>query len=560
MNAGRHGRRAAVFAMALGVLAVAAGARGQSLATALLGRSKQFPPERRFIKTIVVRDGVEMATMVTLPEGNGPWPVILTRTPYGKESVGVTGALFDFTEKGYVHVMQDARGTGKSGGRFGDFHMEKSDGVDTIAWIAKQPWCDGAVGMFGVSAGGIMANCAAMGNPPALKCIFVAVAHGSSFRYGSYSGGIFLLDNNERWFKSLGHPLPAGPRPRIAVYDDKEASIDMAQHYGQVNVPAYNVVGWFDCFGESGVENFELLQSMGGPGARGSQKLVVGAFGHFILGGKLRYPRDASGPKFDDVDAWFDHWLKKKKSAIVERPSARYFVMGDPLDPKAPGNEWRETNEWPPRSEETPLWLAANGSLVRSAPTDESGVTYEADPKNPVPTIGGNNLFLARGPMDQRPLRSRPDVVRFETEALDSPLEVVGRVFADLVVSTDGPDTDFIVKLVDIYPDGYEALVLDAGLRLRYREGFTKPARAEPGKAYPIRVNLGTTALVVNKGHRLAVHVQSANNPRFEPHTNTWDPVPSYADGRVAKNTIHLGPKGSRIVLPVVSETKVAGR
>ncbi len=157
--------------------------------------------------------------------------------------------------------------------------------------------------------------------------------------------------------------------------------------------------------------------------------------------------------------------------------------MGDTFDKKAPGNQWRTTRVWPPLHQERTLWFTSKGELRDQSPDSPGSIEYASDPKNPVPTLGGNNLFLARGPMDQSPTKSRKDVLRFETEPLADAMEIVGAVMVDLAVSTDGPDTDFIVKLVDVYPDGYEALVMDQAMRLRFRDGFDKPSPAEPGKS-----------------------------------------------------------------------------
>lgn len=541
----------------LGLLAAAvlgAPAVGQDLRQLLLRRPKPVDADRRIKTKIEMRDGTKLALVATLPEGQGPWPAVLIRTPYGKESAGLAGASVDFAGMGYAQVVQDTRGRFDSEGEFGRFDHEKHDGFDTIAWIARQPWCDGKVGMFGVSAGGILANLAAMAQPPNLVCSFVVVAHGCDFRFGTTNGGVFLKDLNERWFKALGHPLEQALVPRIAVYDEVAAGMDMRNHYSQVTIPTFNVCGWYDCFVESGIENFEGLQTQGGEGAKGNQRLIVGAFGHFPLNGSLKYPAEAARPDFGALEGWFVRWLKGTPSGLFDEPPVRYFLMGDALDKSAPGNVWKSSDVWPPRGTEAkPLWFGPHGEL-RDAPGGQAALlSYEYDPRDPVPTVGGNNLFLPRGPMDQAKLAGRRDVLRFQTEPLAEPLEISGRVLADLVVSTDAEDTDFMVKLIDVYPNGYEALVLDQPMRLRYREGFDKPQRAKSGEPYRLRVNLGSTALVVNRGHRLAVHVSSSNYPRFERHTNTWDPVGSYDEARTARNSVHVGgDEGSRILLPTV--------
>lgn len=507
---------------------------------------------------VAMRDGVKLATNVTLPKGKGPWPVVLTRTPYNKDEADSGLFFVDYVGKGFVRVVQDCRGRYKSEGEFGTFYHEPTDGYDTIAWIAEQPWCDGNVGTFGISAGGVTSNFAAMTTPPALKCSFVCVAHGCDYRYGVFPGGVFLKDLNERWFQSIGEELPPSQTPRIEPYTDEYASRDMTKNYANVRIPIFNVGGWYDIFSDSTVENFAGLQRFGGEGAKGNQKLWMGSFGHFPpLSGRLRYPIDSGRLELNLVLPWFEHWLKGIDNEIATMPAARYFVLGDPFDENAPGNEWRTASEWPPASTATSYYLSPAGHLLDHAGKSSDKLTYRYDPKDPVPTVGGNNLFSARGPMDQREVSGRPDILRFETAPLEAPTEIIGRAKVELFVSTDAEDTDFVAKLIDVYPDGYEALVSDQPLRLRYHAGYTDPQHIEAHKVYRIEIPLWATALVFNRGHKIAIHITSSNAPRFEAHTNTWDPLPSYDDAMVANNTLYLGPEHpSRLILPV---TKVYG-
>jgi len=234
----------------------------------------------------------------------------------------------------------------------------------------------------------------------------------------------------------------------------------------------------------------------------------------------------------------------------MKEPPVRYYLMGDTMDKSAPGNQWRTATSWPPASTATSYYLTASHTLAAVKPATGK-LSYVYDPKDPTPAIGGNNLMMDRGPMDQRKVSTRADVLKFETEALKSPVEITGPVKAELAVSTDAEDTDFIVKLVDVYPNGYEALVLDSAFRLRYWKSMLKPEHVEKNKVYPITVDLFSTALVFNTGHKIAVHVQSANSPRFERHSNTWESVKSYDQGVKATNTLTLDGR-SRIVLPVM--------
>lgn len=534
-----------------GLLLCSAGPSLQAQRLGSLFASK--PPARRTEHAVAMRDGAKLMTDVILPEGNGPWPVVLTRTPYGKRGGGLGGIEPDFVGRGYARVTQDIRGRFQSEGTFGDFVHERTDGYDTVEWIAKQPWCNGSVGMFGVSAGGILSNFAAMEHPEHLKCAVVAIAHGCDYRFGSMNGGVYLQDLNDRWFRALGQPIEEKLVPRIRDDDADSATRDLSRHYGDVRIPILNIGGWFDIFADSTIENFEGLQSKGGPGAKGHQRLVVGAFAHLPIGGALRYPPKASFPDFGDVIPWFDRWLKGKEES-EKKSSVRYFVMGDTFDKEAPGNVWRQTNDWPPESKKVHFYLAPGGGLRESRAEARRLGEFTYDPRDPVPTIGGANLFLTRGPLDQKPLQPRKDILRFESDPLAAPLEVVGRVYAKLFVQTDVEDTDFMVKLIDVYPNGYEALMLDQPLRLRYRDGFDRPRKASPGQTYSLSINLWTTALVFNKGHKIAVHVSSSNAPRYQPHTNTWAPVSSYDQAVIAHNKVVLGGEdASSIVLPVVT-------
>ncbi len=499
---------------------------------------------------VPMRDGIHLATSVYRPEGVGPWPVILTRTPYGKDVMYGPATHRDYLQHGYVRVVQDVRGKFKSEGKYAAFVDDMEDGYDTVEWIAKQPWSNGKVGMVGPSAMGIASNLAAMAAPPHLTTAFVNVAQGSSFRYSTYPGGVFLKNLNEEWLRRQGVPPADVPRPIIRTYDDDARKRDIRNYLDKINIPMYNVGGWYDIFLQGNIDNFVDLQARGGPHARGNQKLMMGAFGHGALSGDLKYPAEAGNLNGGDPIRWFDYWMKGVDNGIMKEPAVRYYMMGDTFDKSAPGNQWRTADSWPPTSTATSYYLSASHTLTQSKPAGREKLSYVYDPKDPVPSIGGNNLMMDRGPMDQRKVSGRPDVLKFETEPLKQPIEIAGRVTAELAVSTDAEDTDFMVKLVDVYPNGYEALVLDEAFRLRYFESLLKPMRVEKNKAYPIKIDLWSTALVFNAGHKIAVHVSSSNSPRFEAHSNTWEPVKSYDQAVKANNTVFIDGR-SKLVLPV---------
>ncbi len=499
---------------------------------------------------VPMRDGVKLATTVYLPPGDGPFPVVLTRTPYGKDAMYGPQAHKLFLEKGYVRVAQDVRGKFKSEGKYVAFGDDMLDGYDTIEWIAKQPWSNGKVGMYGPSAMGITQNLAAIANPPHLVTCFVQVAPSSSFRYSTYPGGLFLKDLNEGWLKAQGVPPADVPRPIIKTYDEDARTRDLRAQAAHINIPMYNVGGWYDIFLQGSIDSFLALQGDGGPKARGNQKLMMGAFGHGAMKGDLKYPAEAGNLSGGDPIQWFDYWMKGIDNGVMKEPAIRYYVMGDTMDKSAPGNEWRTAASWPPQATSTSFYLTAAHGLASAKPSGKGTLSYVYDPKNPTPTVGGNNLIMDRGPMDQRKVTDRADVVKFTSEALKTPLEITGPMTAELAISTDVEDTDFIVKLIDVYPNGYEALVIDEGTRLRFAIDPKGATRAQKKKVYNVKVDLWSTSLVFNTGHKIEVVVQSSNDPRFEPHSNTWEPLKSYDQAVKATNTIVLDGR-SRLILPV---------
>jgi putative CocE/NonD family hydrolase len=243
---------------------------------------------------------------------------------------------------------------------------------------------------------------------------------------------------------------------------------------------------------------------------------------------------------------------------VAHEKAVHYYVMGDPTDPKAPGNFWRHADDWPPVSRATDFYFHADGTLVpEAAPTGHDAKNYTYDPRDPVPNVGGQELGVPLGPKDQRRVERRADVLLFSTDELKQPIEVTGRITARLFVSSDCPDTDFTVKLCDVYPDGRSMLVTDGILRARYHQSFEKESFLEPGKVYELAVDLWSTSLVFNQGHRIRVAVSSSNSPRFEANPNTGKPFRADKETRVARNTLHLSSMHpSRIVLPVIDSSK----
>lgn len=299
------------------------------------------------------------------------------------------------------------------------------------------------------------------------------------------------------------------------------------------------------------------IQKNGGPKARGNCRLVMEAYGHgrnneFVFPEKNR-------PKSADVFSfwidWFNIWMKNDGKGIKEVPIVQYFVMGDPEDNESSANTWKTANDWPVPATMKNFYFRINGKLTIDPPTEEdASLSYEYDPKDPVPTTGGMNLYDPKGPTDQRSTENRHDVLVFTSEVLDRPIEVTGPVKVRLWASSTALDTDFTAKLCDVYPDGRSILITDGIIRACHRSSMEKRELLEPGKIYEFEIDLWNTSIVFSKGHRIRVSVSSSNSPRFEPNPNTGKPSGMDNETVIATNRIYLDSSHpSHIVLPVVS-------
>jgi predicted acyl esterase len=526
-----------------------------TLALALLGA----PCLARSQQTVMVpmRDGVKLATDIYLPAGDGPWPTILVMTPYGKKGAGVFGP--EANRRGYAYVAQDFRGRFDSEGV--DYPVfvhngwgEHQDGYDTVEWIAGQKWSDGKVGGFGISAPACALNMTAPSRPPHLTCNYVSVAFSSMYAQGAYPGGAFLKSLLEDWFK--GNKFDAKNLELIRAhpnYDDFWKQMDPQRVAAQVNVPTMFVGGWYDIFNAGSIDGFLTVNQQGDVGARDKCRLVMEAYGHG-RNEDLVFPH-AAQPPAADAWKWFDIWLKNDGKGIEEIPVVQYFVMGDPADPNTPGNKWRTAADWPVPAEPIKVYFHTDNKLRLRPPEELFGsLAYKYDPKNPVPTVGGANLTITKGPKDQRSVENRPDVLLFTSPALDRYVEITGPVKVKLWASSTTPDTDFTAKLCDVYPDGRSIIVLDGILRAGHRNSLEQSEPLEAGKIYEMDIDLWSTSLVISPGHRVRIAISSSNAPRFEPNSNTGKPSGTDDETEVAVNTIYMNASHpSHILLPVAA-------
>ena len=564
---------------------------------------------------VPMRDGVILRADVYRPDEPGPFPVLLQRTPYGKEWATLDGTL-QAAYRGYAVVNQDTRGRWASEGVHYPLRDEFLDGYDTVEWAGTQPWSSGKVGMFGGSYVGFTQWAAAIMQPPSLKAIFPSVTFADPYRDLGYPGGAFFLGVMLSWCLAAGVPvalerlglseqekgramqqlietlnglsegstfrhLPLQDQPmfdRIGGFpffrdclahpcrDNLWVNLSVAANHHRVQVPAYHLGGWYDIFAAGTLDNFSGMQKRGGSEvARRGQKLIMGPWLHGPLDGlvgEVDFGFQASALMVNVIGLqlrWFDYWLKGEQNGIMDEPPVRIYVMGR--------NYWRDEQEWPlARAKETPYYfhsagagntLHGNGTLSPVLPGVEAVDTYIYDPRNPVPTRGGGlccwQAALHAGAYDQRAIEARPDVLVYTSAPLENELEVTGPVRVHLWAATSAPDTCFTAKLVDVSPCGYARNVLDGSVRAAYRKDAAElvPVPRDEPRQYVIE--LAATSNVFLPGHRIRVEISSSNFPKLARHPNMLTNAQSEADLRPATQVIyHDSEHPSCIALPVV--------
>jgi len=542
---------------------------------------------KRLHVRISMRDGVQLAANIFLPSDSTRWPAILVRTPYNKGE-DLTPNFRAFVDHGYAMVVEDVRGRYESEGIFDPLGQEPKDGDDTLNWIARQSWSDGKIGMIGGSYLGIAQWKVALLNNPHLKAISPVVSGSDDYLDRFYStGGAFQVGHRLLWMvenmRAPGFTAPEFDR-YVRVLPLRRADLaatgqrcDMFQkaldhpaddafwrtmstrlHLDQVRIPVFSVGGWYDGFVESDLAAFSALR-------RGSSvdRIVIGPWPHNMSAklANVDFGGNSGAPVRRMQIEWFDQWLKSKDSPLMARPPVHVFVMGV--------NRWRDEHEWPlARARKTPLYFASKGqantlsgdgglaayTLRNSAPDH-----FEFDPRNPVPTAGGalccNPKIFPWGPMDQRAVERRPDVLVYTSPPLKRDLEVTGPVQVVLYAATSAPDTDFTAKLVDVFPNGEARNLTDGVLRLRYRGSLEKAELARPGEIYKLTIDAGVTSNVFLKGHSVRLEISSSNFPRFDRNPNTGRAIADETVLRKASQTIyHDREHPSRVVLPVIPE------
>jgi predicted acyl esterase len=515
---------------------------------------------------IPMRDGQRLSAYLYLPPGEGPWPVVFEQRYADLRGAATRQAAAKLAEGGYVVALVNFRGTHLSEGKWVGYRAlgwgELKDGYDTCEWLAKQAWSTGNVGTFGSSQGGFAQNFLAVTQPPHLKCQYMVDTGLSLFQEGYRIGGI----TRPQRFASLEKVCrnPQDNRDLMAEwfrhphYDDYWRDEDCSLHFSKMNVPCFTIGSWYDFMNQGSIASFQGRNERGGPNSRGKQQLVIGPWLHGRLNkgnrvGDLIYPENAVWPEHEHMIRWFDHWLKGKDNGVEKEPQVRYYVMGAVDEKGAPGNEWRTADAWPPAATMKPFYLAADGKLVADAPSEEQGSTsFHSDPLKPMEMPG--SAFL--GAKDARPFEKQADVRTFSTEPLSESVEWTGRVRAELYVSSTAKDTDIIVRISDVYPDGRSILLVEYPWRARYREGLDREALLMPGEIQKVAFDVGWMSQVFAQGHRIRVTIASTGSPLYEPNPQTGEPLTSEFPKNAVKaaNTVHHNRKqASRILAPATA-------
>ena len=356
------------------------------------------------------------------------------------------------------------------------------------------------------------------------------------YHHAAYIGGKLCKHQVENWFAKIA-PKAYENILKNTKYSSYWEQIDATKKAEYVKTPAIHIGGWYDIFSQGTLDSFNAWQNHGDEGAKGEQKLVMGPWTHWgssqELFGEFSFPEASF--EFEEqklIKNWFAYHLKGESKALLNTPPVLYYVMG-PLD-KTPskGNQWKSAESWPPASHKQPHYLNKSHSLTTKAPLYSSRkYHYDYEPGNPVPTIGGRNLYLESGPFKQNKNEVREDVLTFTTDVLEGDTEVTGRITARIYFSSSAPSADLALSLTDVYPDGRSVLIAEGIQHVKF----------DKKEIVPVEVDLWSTSMVFAKDHKIRLSITSSNYPHFDKN-----PFPS-------KNNIHVGTKyPSQITLPII--------
>jgi putative CocE/NonD family hydrolase len=528
---------------------------------------------------VEMRDGVRLKTRVYLPngyDGTSQLPVVLCRTPYNIQ--GLDGLAYSYVPQGYAVVTQDMRGCyGSEGGPFPVFRSDAEDGYDTCAWIVAQPWSNGKIASIGGSAVAINQIAYHGAGAPGIQAASIIVGSCEMYEYGFYPGGCFKQNLSETWIPlvmthvdTIPEKLAAGLNQIQIMIDHplkdsfyENVSLKLNNRYENINVRAVHVGGWYDLFSEGTIQSF-MLYNRGTDYAKNHQFLVMGPWNHGIGGTQpdITFPANARDTsKIGYLENLLFRELFKNESIDWDSiPRVYYYVMGDPAGEGSTQtyNHWRTAMNWPIDYTPQAWYFHPNGTLSIDQPNLPGIRSYLYDPTNPVQSIGGTSLTLREnGASDQREVeytitgQNRSDILKFTTPTLSSPVEIVGNLSAQLYITSNCSDTDFAVKLIDIYPDGKELIIGDGILKTRYRDGFQTSNLMNNGSLYELTIDMWSTAYRFVPGHQIRISITSSHYNKYALNPNTGGPVQNthisdLAPGNyfIANNSVYCGQSG----------------
>ena len=565
---------------------------------------------------MTTRDGVCLMSDIYRPDVDDRFPVLLIRNISSRRALapGFVCQADRRAALGYIVVVQEVRGLHDSEGEFVPFIHEAEDSYDTIEWAATLPGSTGDVAMFGQSYSATAQYLVAPLCPPHLKTIVPVYGMPSAFMNFAYCNGVLELTNlmtytalfareadhqrsesNEKIANILAPRLPEWPilalrdeiletlpLAKLATYFSDTApfiddqlreeydgpywqATDIRGDLSEVDIPILHVGSWYDNHQYDTIAMYEGIHRQGkSEFARAHQYLLMAPFAHAAhFGGEnhgnlgeVDFGPEASVDLFELSMEWFDHFLKGSDDQAFDKQPVQIFVTGK--------NVWRDESVFPPRhSTARELFLCSSGpantrsgsgSLTFEKPKKgEPSNQYSYDPLHPVPTRGGRVIARPAGPMDQREIEDRNDVLVFTSMTLQDELEVIGHLEVVLHAASSACDTDFVAKLVDVHPDDSAQLLADGVVRARFRNSLDSPEPIKPGVVYEYHIDLWSISHVFLTGHRIRLEVTSSCFPRWNRNMNSGKPLYSDSTPIIAEQTIfHDATYPSRILLPVV--------
>ena len=515
------------------------------------------------VDSIPMRDGKKLAADVYIPAGLTSGPVILIQTPYNRQNYRLSlplqiGTNVDISK--YVFVIADWRGFYGSAAAAVALPNYGKDGYDCVEWIAQQSFSNGKIGTWGASALGRVQFQTAEQNPPHLVCICPLVS-GSQYSYEQYYPNGDLRTEYIEQLDALGYGLQAGIMAN-QLYNNTWQYLENANFYpDSIRVPCYMIGGWYDMNIKDMLTLFSALQTQSPVNVQATHRLLMGPWSHGTVGnpvvGQLTF--NAASHWSDSLAlAFFDYYLRNDSNNWNHSPVIQYFQMGE--------NTWHQTSSWPPAGPNlTNFYMHADGSLNNEVPTNTvDSVSYNYDPTNPSPTYGGPTLRndLKQGPYNQfDTIEGRNDIAIFTTGVLPANVVMQGNAVLHLKVSSNRFDTDFDVRLTDVYNDSTSIIVNDGCMRMRFLNGATAADTNAiiPGRIYDCTITLPATCITFLAGHRIRVDITSSNYPRFNRNMNTDGVMypnknmDTLVNPLVASNTVYTNNSNtSYIALPLV--------